>query len=158
MKLYPRYASNPLYVSSESYGGHFVPELATRILAGNRRATGASQLNFHGILVGDGWVNPLVSSSTYAEYAYAHGLVDLTQKAHVDALYQDCFQEIVNTLPTPSRKADEIWWLGLAHEQKIVIPPHHFTSHTTSFHVMWLHTSHHIIPHHSTPYHSAPNK
>lgn len=34
---YPQYArGQPVFVFSESYGGKYVPELATRLLAGNK--------------------------------------------------------------------------------------------------------------------------
>lgn len=101
-----KYIGLPLYVFSESYGGHYVPELATRILEGNR--DGEAYINLQGIGIGDGWVNPIVSSSTYGQFAYSHGLIDEAQKSHVDSLYENCSKAIIATLPTPSRKSDVI--------------------------------------------------
>jgi carboxypeptidase C (cathepsin A) len=103
----PQFAKLPFFIFSESYGGHYVPELATRILAGNGAGM-TPKVNLKGIGVGDGWVNPLVANSAYSEYAYSHGLIDLAQKEHVDALYADCSKAIIASLPTPSREADVI--------------------------------------------------
>lgn len=55
-KLFPNFASHPLYVSSESYGGHYIPTLTQTIV----NAPGFGGLNFKGMIVG----NPL----TYMPY------------------------------------------------------------------------------------------
>ena len=88
-RQFPEYAAQPLFISSESYGGHYVPELATRVVA-NNRAGKLPPLNLQGVTVGNGWVNPLLSSSKYGEWAYAHDLIGPAQIATADALFADC--------------------------------------------------------------------
>jgi carboxypeptidase C (cathepsin A) len=49
---FPQYRANPLYITSESYGGHYMPLLAQEIV--NRNAAGADPiLNFKGFMVGN---------------------------------------------------------------------------------------------------------
>lgn len=85
---YPELKSNPLYLSGESYAGKYVAELAAQI---NRHH---SQMNLKGLLVGDGWVNPLVQQSSVAQYAYSHGLVDKNTYHTVQKRYALCANAI----------------------------------------------------------------
>lgn len=56
---YPQYASRPLWLTSESYGGNYIPQLSRQILTGSDTRL-ASQLKAGGIAVG----NPVFSSDT----------------------------------------------------------------------------------------------
>lgn len=52
MKRFPEYSSNDMYISSESYGGHYMPTLAKEIV--DRNSAGADpHLNFKGFAVGN---------------------------------------------------------------------------------------------------------
>jgi len=42
MKRFPQYAQADLYLSGESYGGHYVPNLALEIVRGNKKAPTAA--------------------------------------------------------------------------------------------------------------------
>lgn len=52
LKRFPEYKGRPFYISGESYGGHYVPQLAATILGHNLKnsSTGTS-INLRGILV-----------------------------------------------------------------------------------------------------------
>jgi len=82
-KRFPEYASNDLYISSESYGGHYMPTLAREIV--DRNTAGADpHLNFKGFAVGNPhttfysvipssvqsmWGHQLVSKPTWDKYS-----------------------------------------------------------------------------------------
>ena len=51
---YPQYAGRPLFLSGESYGGHYVPTEAAAVVRGNA-AGGNPQLNLKGFFVGNAW-------------------------------------------------------------------------------------------------------
>ena len=51
---YPQYSSRDLYLSGESYGGHYVPSEAAAVVRGNA-AGGVPQLNLKGFMVGNAW-------------------------------------------------------------------------------------------------------
>jgi len=61
---FPDYKTNALYISSESYGGHYMPTLAKRIVDENA-AGDQPYLNFKGFAVGNPYTN--VYSGTPAE-------------------------------------------------------------------------------------------
>ena len=51
---YPKYAGRPLYLSGESYGGHYIPTEAAAVVRGNA-AGGNPRLNLQGFFVGNAW-------------------------------------------------------------------------------------------------------
>ncbi|KAL1548770.1 serine carboxypeptidase-like 45 [Salvia divinorum] len=75
-KRFPEFNNREFYISGESYGGHYVPQLAHRILQSK------AKINLKGIAIG----NPLLEFNTdfnsRAEYLWSHGLIS-------DATFQD---------------------------------------------------------------------
>jgi carboxypeptidase C (cathepsin A) len=71
LEKFPERKSNPFYISSESYGGHYMPQLALEIL---QRDTGRV-INFRGFMVGNPYVDPYSNMVTQFESYYSHGLL-----------------------------------------------------------------------------------
>lgn len=53
MARFPQYQSNEMYITSESYGGHYMPTLAQKIVDNNAAKVGPVALNFKGFAVGN---------------------------------------------------------------------------------------------------------
>ena len=51
LKKFPEYSNSPLYITSESYGGHYMPTLADEIVNYNEK--NENKLNFKGFAVGN---------------------------------------------------------------------------------------------------------
>lgn len=51
LERFPEYKGRDFYIAGESYAGHYVPQLAHRILAYNRKTKGQDSINFKGIMV-----------------------------------------------------------------------------------------------------------
>jgi len=73
-KKYPEYAGLPLYLSGESYGGHYVPSFAHYI-----KKLGQFQLN--GIIIGNGLFNSVIQFGSYLEYATRRDMISDVYKA-----------------------------------------------------------------------------
>ena len=52
---FPQFANSPLYITSESYGGHYMPELALEIINYNKNTN--TKINFQGVGVGNPYVD-----------------------------------------------------------------------------------------------------
>jgi serine carboxypeptidase-like clade 2 len=70
---YPQFAKNPFWVTGESYGGHYVPNLAKRILDGNKQS--AQQINFSGFMAGNAWTDPRFDNYGAAFYWFSHAII-----------------------------------------------------------------------------------
>lgn len=71
---YPERRSNPFYIASESYGGHYIPQLALEIL--KRQQNGEDGVaNFRGFMVGNPYVDLYTNTITQFDAFYSHGLL-----------------------------------------------------------------------------------
>jgi cathepsin A (carboxypeptidase C) len=70
LSQYPEFNKRPLYLAGESYGGHFVPDIAAYMLT-----QANPNLNLRGISIGDGLVDPYLQYPSYAPYSYQAGLI-----------------------------------------------------------------------------------
>jgi carboxypeptidase C (cathepsin A) len=53
LSRFPEFAKSPLYITSESYGGHYMPTLADAIISYNDASDSSNRLNFMGFAVGN---------------------------------------------------------------------------------------------------------
>lgn len=65
---YPQFQTVPFYITGESYAGHYIPSVATRILAGNEVGGEPIIINLDAIAIGNGLVNPAVQYSQYLPF------------------------------------------------------------------------------------------
>jgi hypothetical protein len=85
--------SNDLYITGESYGGHYVPASAYTVHTNN--ALGVTPLvNLKGIAVGNGFVAPLEMSGGYADIIYQAGLLSLPEYAIAQSYVANITQKI----------------------------------------------------------------
>jgi len=74
-QIFEEYRSNELYITGESYAGHYVPACAFTIHKMNQNATN-KKLNLKGIAVGDGLFDMESQSKGIGRLAYNLGLAD----------------------------------------------------------------------------------
>jgi cathepsin A (carboxypeptidase C) len=71
----PEFAGRDLYITGESYAGHYIPAIAYYLI--NNSTT--LPIKFKGIAIGNGWVDPYLQYPAYAEFAKENKLVNDTQ-------------------------------------------------------------------------------
>ena len=84
--MYPQYAKLDLYVTGESYAGHYVPAIGQAIVQSNS----IYAKNLKGIAIGNGWVDPYIQYKAYAQYMYKQGFINSTIKDVADGMYDVC--------------------------------------------------------------------
>lgn len=76
LKRFPERRSNDFYIASESYGGHYMPQLTKEVLLYNRKVKSDDErINFKGTLVGNPYVDPYTNDLTQFQTWYDHGLL-----------------------------------------------------------------------------------
>jgi len=83
---YPAYTKNDFYVFGESYGGKYVPYIASYILQRG------SVIPLKGVGIGDGLSDPITQVLTYAEQCFNLGLIDNNQRKELEQLQNKCAQ------------------------------------------------------------------
>lgn len=84
LTVWPEYQPAPYYITGESYGGNYVPWLATVVLKMNREAM--TKINLQGISVGDPVLDPHHQWPTYAHTLYSMGLLMEDERDKVAAI------------------------------------------------------------------------
>ncbi|CEP01221.1 unnamed protein product (mitochondrion) [Plasmodiophora brassicae] len=76
---YPQYAKLPLFVTGESYAGHYVPAVANRIFNGNKAAEGR-HVNLAGAAIGNGMVNAKIQYLEYVTFVKKNHMIKSKSK------------------------------------------------------------------------------
>ncbi|CAI8602072.1 unnamed protein product [Vicia faba] len=76
---HPQYAKNDFFITGESYAGHYIPALGSRIHQGNQANEGI-HINLKGLAIGNGLTNPAIQYKAYPDYALDMGII--TQSTH----------------------------------------------------------------------------
>lgn len=80
--IYPNELKNELYITGESYGGHYVPAFAYKIHQMSS-VPDTIAVPLKGIAVGDGWIDPVEMIPAYPDMMYNMGLIDENQRSVV---------------------------------------------------------------------------
>lgn len=81
-QVYTSLARNDFYIFGESFGGHYIPALASLI---TQNVTN-NNIQLKGIGVGDGWTDPYIQVASYSDYCFSAGLLDEHERAFIAGL------------------------------------------------------------------------
>eukprot|EP00727_Mastigamoeba_balamuthi_P002068 m51a1_g11859 hypothetical protein (914) ;mRNA; r:503783-507973 len=111
LSMFPEFAKHKLYISGESYGGHYVPELAAEIL---KRDT-AGQVPLAGLMIGNPFINadgflfdrdPYADAWNYVTFMYSHGL--LPHQAYANAVARCNWQSYLSNCSSDAWKKPSV--------------------------------------------------
>ncbi|CAN1146302.1 Serine carboxypeptidase-like 48 [Linum perenne] len=86
---HPQFAGNDFYVTGESYAGHYIPALASRIYRGNLNSEGI-HINLKGIAIGNGLTDPGIQYRAYPEFALSTKLISQSDHDTLSRLVPPC--------------------------------------------------------------------
>ncbi|KAJ6849929.1 serine carboxypeptidase-like [Iris pallida] len=86
---HPEYAENDLYITGESYAGHYVPAFASRVHKGNKAKEGI-HINLKGFAVGNGLTDPAIQYEAYTDYALAMGIIEDADHSTINKMIPPC--------------------------------------------------------------------
>jgi serine carboxypeptidase-like clade 2 len=73
---FPQYAGRELWITGESYGGHYVPMAVAAIVQGNA-AGGNPKLNIKGFQVGNAWTDAGIDNTGCVNFWYGHNMIGM---------------------------------------------------------------------------------
>jgi len=82
----PEFQGRDIYVTGESYAGHYIPAVAYEFVTKGSDIKG----NFKGIAIGNGWVDPKVQYPQYAEFAHENKLVSDDEYETLKSEFKQC--------------------------------------------------------------------
>lgn len=85
-EAFPDFKGRDLFISGESYAGHFIPAFAADILSDPAFSQAGIQLK--GVAIGNGWIDPLTHITTAPEVAHAAGVINVSELESINALAQ----------------------------------------------------------------------
>lgn len=89
-KSLPELADRPFFVTGESYAGHYVPAVASRVFLANAGKELFRPINLKGLAIGNGLTVPRVQYGAYADFAYMHKLIGKSVHDRIMFLYPAC--------------------------------------------------------------------
>ena len=89
LKAHKELAEKDLYITGESFAGHYLPAIARSILLANERKKDM-HLNLQGIFLVDPWTSPSSHYYSYPVYAYQQGLIGEETRDKMLTTWSDC--------------------------------------------------------------------
>ncbi|KAF8102319.1 hypothetical protein N665_0198s0032 [Sinapis alba] len=88
-KEHPQLVRNDFFITGESYAGHYIPALASRIHAGNKNNEGIP-IKLTGIAIGNGLTNPEIQYGAHGDYALEMKLISQSGHESLNQVYINC--------------------------------------------------------------------
>ena len=88
------YRSRPLIIAGESFGGHYVPGIATKIIEMNKDPSN-SAIKLVKISLGNPWVDPAIQNPLMPVFAGEHGTLTYNQFNQTKSMANNCTVQIL---------------------------------------------------------------
>lgn len=85
---YPHFKGRKVYITGESYAGHYIPYITDHILEDEKFEKAGIIIG--GVAIGNGWVRPYEQYDGYSSFAYNNELINATAKVALDAAFAFC--------------------------------------------------------------------
>ena len=94
MVKYPEFKGRDIYITGESFAGHYIPNIARKLQLMNDE-----WINLAGIAIGNGWVDPFYQYMAYPEFASDHNLISYGHSLVIMLGYQICQFALIFHVP-----------------------------------------------------------
>lgn len=84
-RKFPQFKQRPLYITGESYAGHYIPAIADFIVQNPDE-----DIKLSGVAIGNGWVSPYDQYPAYAEFSKENNLIGNIQYYALKAAMKVC--------------------------------------------------------------------
>eukprot|EP01119_Soliformovum_irregulare_P011490 TRINITY_DN2884_c1_g1_i1.p1 TRINITY_DN2884_c1_g1~~TRINITY_DN2884_c1_g1_i1.p1 ORF type:complete len:457 (-),score=98.49 TRINITY_DN2884_c1_g1_i1:7-1377(-) len=106
---FPQFAHNDFFIAGESYAGHYVPQLAERIMNGN--AAGRPFINLKAVSAGNPSTDHLIDGQYYVPFLHQHALIGIRDFQNMTKL---CKNNFVDNNDAACQSAIKKGFLGMS--------------------------------------------
>jgi serine carboxypeptidase-like clade 4 len=108
-KQFPQYQHLDFFVTGESYAGHYVPAVSSRIFHSLQKKEGPFDIPFKGFAIGNGMTDPYVQYRDFGPYSFDNGLISNATLQHIqNDLVPACQKAIDNKSSDEGDVCDQI--------------------------------------------------
>lgn len=86
----PELQGRDFFVTGESYAGHYVPAVSSRVFNAMRAGESRVPINLRGLAIGNGLTDPAIQYGAYADFAMEAGLITEEARDGIAILYPAC--------------------------------------------------------------------
>ncbi|BAS84477.1 Os03g0386700, partial [Oryza sativa Japonica Group] len=86
LERFPEYKGRDFFITGESYGGHYIPQLANAILS-NNNITNVTIINLKGVAIGNAYLDDSTNTRATIDYYWTHALI--SKETHL-AVQRNC--------------------------------------------------------------------
>ena len=93
IEQFPEFKGRDFYIAGESYAGHYVPHISDYLnqqLFSSNSDKNVFGINFRGLSIGNGMINPWVQYEGYATYAYENKLINYQKYMDLLLGFREC--------------------------------------------------------------------
>jgi carboxypeptidase C (cathepsin A) len=90
LAAHPELDGREVYITGESYAGHYVPAVSNKLFTYNKEANTTKPINFKGLAVGNGLTDPTIQYGAYSDYAVMNKLISESTRTRMRAIYPLC--------------------------------------------------------------------
>ncbi|XP_020215288.1 serine carboxypeptidase-like [Cajanus cajan] len=105
-KAHPEFVKNDFYITGESYAGHYIPALASRVNQGNKKKEGI-HISLKGFAIGNGLTNPAIQYPAYTDFALENKIISKANYDKISKSIPGC-EQAIKTCETQGGKSCEI--------------------------------------------------
>jgi len=104
LEAHPELKNNDVYVTGESYAGHYVPAVTYKLYEADKAKQG-TPVNIKGMAIGNGLTDPLIQYGAYGDFALQNKMINNSTYNAVQAIVPQCQKMVAKCKSTPP--ADE---------------------------------------------------
>nr|ACG29366.1 serine carboxypeptidase [Zea mays] len=86
LERFPEYKGHSFFLTGESYGGHYIPQLANTILS-NNKIINTTMINLQGVAIGNAYLDDDTNTRAIIDYYWTHAMI--SKETHT-AVQENC--------------------------------------------------------------------
>lgn len=87
LEKYPQLQGKDFYITGESYAGHYIPAISHNFMFKNK---GGLKVNFKGMAIGNGLVDPYNQYPAYDTFAKENKLIGQAEYVVLEGVFKAC--------------------------------------------------------------------